>query len=1020
MSRRVLLETNYTFNPATRTVVIPRLVQQERLVLITNVTTGTPILNFSDPALKATSYTLDTSSNGGGTTTVVLNFDTSAMSSTDTLQIIWDELYQKFSPSETLMDPVGKFRTSQPQSLIDTDFEYGLQPTKWENIQMVNNRTSFYVLPQAPNATITAMDTTANSRTVTVRTPTTTNIIAGHPVYINGSTYAPADGFYVIGTVSAGASFVYDMKREAPATANIFSFGQTQVFANGSAVVATSPGAYTGNNIPLLANSVSGNAVTFTVGSTSVHGLRVGNYVMIRNTAAATSGAPNGTWPVTGVVNSTAFTVLTTTSPTGAVTGGTLHARPEGTFYHRPFDGGVQYSTTAASHNLMMARQTRRYFRYQSGKGIQFSTGAVIKPNFNIEAITASVYTVTVVTKAAHQLVPGVTITIEGCLPAGSAFNGDFEITEVPDPYTFKYTALSEPPALASGSVPTVIVNNWYHAAARVGMFDLQNGFFYEYDGQTLWAVRRNSTQQLLGTVVATNGSSFITGTNTQFARQLNPGDYVVIRGMSYRVETILSDTSMTVLPEYRGVSMTGGMKAILSKTIDTRIPQSQWNIDKLDGTGPTGYNIDLKRIQMLYMDYSWYGAGAVRYGFKDIRGEVTYAHRLVHNNVSTEAYMRSGNLPARYETNTNGYTTRLMDTLAAGATTITVESTTGFPNTGSIVIGDPVAYEYCYYTGKTSTTFTGVTRGKAGGTLAVNTTTGSAVLSAASTATLQPGMYVQGNGIATGSWIVSLGPTTITLNQGALLTNTGVTMSFFAMGATGASTTHTYSAVAPIAVQGHAPQFSPLVSHWGSSVIMDGRYDDDKSFVFSVGMPSVVAVTTGQRVALLSLRIAPSVDNGISGVVGVKEVINRMQLTLRNLDFLSDGRFLCELIMNGMTLASNTFVQANNNPASMAQVAIFPAGQTVTGGESVYSFYTDGPGNNTYTNTLRSLDLVRDLGNSIQGGGTTNVTSNSAVSAGTLNMYPDGPDVVTLVVQNLEAATRNISARVSWTEAQA
>jgi hypothetical protein len=39
-----------------------------------------------------------------------------------------------FSPSPGSQDPVGKMRVSQPQSLIDTDFEYGQQPTKWESI----------------------------------------------------------------------------------------------------------------------------------------------------------------------------------------------------------------------------------------------------------------------------------------------------------------------------------------------------------------------------------------------------------------------------------------------------------------------------------------------------------------------------------------------------------------------------------------------------------------------------------------------------------------------------------------------------------------------------------------------------------------------------------------------------------------------------------------------------------------------------------------------------------------------
>jgi hypothetical protein len=55
----------------------------------------------------------------------------------------------------------------------------------------------------------------------------------------------------------------------------------------------------------------------------------------------------------------------------------------------------------------------------------------------------------------------------------------------------------------------------------------------------------------------------------------------------------------------------------IITKTVDTRVPQEEFSIDKLDGTGPTGYNIDLTKIQMAYIDYSWYGAGKIRYGFK-------------------------------------------------------------------------------------------------------------------------------------------------------------------------------------------------------------------------------------------------------------------------------------------------------------------------------------------------------------------------------------------------------------------
>ena len=59
--------------------------------------------------------------------------------------------------------------------------------------------------------------------------------------------------------------------------------------------------------------------------------------------------------------------------------------------------------------------------------------------------------------------------------------------------------------------------------------------------------------------------------------------------------------------------------------------------------------------MQMAYMDYSWYGAGKIRFGFKDQNGHVKYVHEFKHNNRLTEAYFRSGNLPARYEIHNTG-----------------------------------------------------------------------------------------------------------------------------------------------------------------------------------------------------------------------------------------------------------------------------------------------------------------------------------------------------------------------------
>lgn len=158
MARKILNDTTYTFNPSTKTITLPRYLPREKLILITNVTTNTVIYNFSDATLTATSYTAlggqQTWGGDAGTTTIVLNFNTTSMSGTDKLQFLIDEYEEKFVPAETQLDPTNKLRVTTPQSLIDTDFEYSLQTTKWEFFQSQNFNASIYTrssdVPLAP------------------------------------------------------------------------------------------------------------------------------------------------------------------------------------------------------------------------------------------------------------------------------------------------------------------------------------------------------------------------------------------------------------------------------------------------------------------------------------------------------------------------------------------------------------------------------------------------------------------------------------------------------------------------------------------------------------------------------------------------------------------------------------------------------------------------------------------------------------------------------------------------------
>jgi len=232
MSREVLERLDYTFTPSTRTIVINnKFVPREKLTLITNVTTNQVIYNFSDPALKATSYTSTiNASTMAETTTIVLNYNTTSMSSTDKLQIVLDEYEEKFVPAETYIDPTNKLRVTTPQALIDTDFEYGTQITKWENLSMINQRPfSFASAVQIPN--ISAMIMNTNSRSVTTVLSSGTFPANGTAIFVQDTFLSIANGNFIIESGGGTASATYTARAaNTTAVTSILDTNKTTVF----------------------------------------------------------------------------------------------------------------------------------------------------------------------------------------------------------------------------------------------------------------------------------------------------------------------------------------------------------------------------------------------------------------------------------------------------------------------------------------------------------------------------------------------------------------------------------------------------------------------------------------------------------------------------------------------------------------------------------------------------------------------------------------------------------------------
>ena len=82
---------------------------------------------------------------------------------------------------------------------------------------------------------------------------------------------------------------------------------------------------------------------------------------------------------------------------------------------------------------------------------------------------------------------------------------------------------------------------------------------------------------------------------------------------------------------------------------VDRRVAQSNWNMDKLDGTGTSRIRLDVSKSQIFIADLQWLAMGRVRVGF-DIDGQIIYCHEFLNANNLDVPYMQTANLPIRWE----------------------------------------------------------------------------------------------------------------------------------------------------------------------------------------------------------------------------------------------------------------------------------------------------------------------------------------------------------------------------------
>ena len=217
---------DYSFNAVAKQVTLQGIYKRERLLMVSNFTDNIILFVFNQAAFVLDNFQLD---HVNQTTTLTFTYNTTSMSNSDVLQIFMEEDSVAIAPAETYVDPVSKLRVSNPENLIDTDFEYGLQSTKWETLELVKNIPTFYSRNGDESLNLSTVTKTNGSEIISVVTSENHNLSIGNPIIVQGTDSISADGAFIVTAIPSETSFQYKAKANQSGTGSILDT-YTQIF----------------------------------------------------------------------------------------------------------------------------------------------------------------------------------------------------------------------------------------------------------------------------------------------------------------------------------------------------------------------------------------------------------------------------------------------------------------------------------------------------------------------------------------------------------------------------------------------------------------------------------------------------------------------------------------------------------------------------------------------------------------------------------------------------------------------
>ena len=136
------------------------------------------------------------------------------------------------------------------------------------------------------------------------------------------------------------------------------------------------------------------------------------------------------------------------------------------------------------------------------------------------------------------------------------------------------------------------------------------------------------------------------------------------------------------------------GIYCVVRSDTSGTVTDLQTSLDNWNGDRGSAAMIDWSRIQMIWIEYAWYGAGTVRFGVT-INGNPILLHSMAFGNRvgQTGAWARTGNLPVRYEQRNTGTTAAQNDMIHYGVSVLCegrADDQRGFTYSYGMALGTP------------------------------------------------------------------------------------------------------------------------------------------------------------------------------------------------------------------------------------------------------------------------------------------------------------------------------------------